>query len=324
MPIERVLARTIETLHESGFETSKPYVNERSSINVVARSGDTLILIKALNDVSELRGCCTLEIKRAGYALRATPLIVGEKDGPYNIDREVVYERQGVYIIHPDALREYFEGKKHYVYYKGGRFYVRIDGKKLRETREKIGLSLGDLANLVGVSRKAIYEYEKDEIDATIDVASKLYEVLSMYVGEEEALKAFKPVDILSDAAVTEIKKDEEWPITGKSRRWRLQEEVASKLLRLGFSVFRFKDAPFNLIAKKNGERGKVILILTIETLSSRFKEEIEVLRDVAEVAKVGGLVVTRKVLREEGVISTQDLEDITNPAELVETSMLC
>ncbi|MEM1872622.1 MAG: hypothetical protein QXJ00_05390, partial [Candidatus Nezhaarchaeales archaeon] len=81
---------------------------------------------------------------------------------------------------------------------------------------------------------------------------------------------------------------------------------------------------PFNLIAKKNGERGKVILILTIETLSSRFKEEIEVLRDVAEVAKVGGLVVTRKVLREEGVISTQDLEDITNPDELVETSMLC
>ncbi|MEM0232641.1 MAG: helix-turn-helix domain-containing protein [Candidatus Nezhaarchaeales archaeon] len=322
MPIERVLAKTIEALHESGFETSKPYANERSSINIVARSGDSLVLIKALNDVNELKGCCTLEIKRAGYALRATPLIVGEKEGAHDIDREVVYEKQGVYIVHPDALREHFEGKKHYVYYKGGRLYVRIDGKKLREKREKIGLSLGDLANLVGVSRKAIYEYEKDEIDATIDVASKLYEVLSMYVGEEEALKVFKPVDILSDVMVAEVKESERRPIISRSRRWRLQEEVASKLLRLGFSIFRFKDAPFNLIAKKNGERGKVILILTIETLSNRFREEIEVLRDVAEVAKVGGLIVTRKVLHEEGIISAQDLEGITNPDELVKTSM--
>ncbi|MEM0217239.1 MAG: helix-turn-helix domain-containing protein [Candidatus Nezhaarchaeales archaeon] len=322
MPIERVLSKTIEVLHESGFETSKPYINERSSINIVARSGDSLVLIKALNDVNELKGCCAVEIKRAGYALRATPLIVGEKEGAHDIDREVVYEKQGVYIVHPDALREHFEGKKHYVYYKGGRLYVRIDGKKLREKREKVGLSLGDLANLVGVSRKAIYEYEKDEIDATIDVASKLYEVLSMYVGEEEALKVFKPVDILSDVMVTEVKEIERRPAS-RSRRWRLQEEVASKLLRLGFSIFRFKDAPFNLIAKKNGERGKVILILTIETLSDRFKEEIEVLRDVAEVAKVGGLIVTRKVLREEGVISAQDLEVITSPDELVKTSML-
>lgn len=323
VPIERVLAKTIEALHESGFETSKPYANERSSINIVARSGDTLVLIKALNDLNELKSNCALEIKRAGYALRAAPIVIGEKEGPHEIDRETVYEKQGVYIIHPETLRDYFEGKRHYVYYKSGRFYVRVDGKKLRETREKIGLSLGDLANLVGVSRKAIYEYEKGEIDATVDVASKLYEVLSMYVGEEEALKAFKPVDILSDAIVTEVKEGEDKSMTNRGKRWRLQEEVASKLSRLGFSIFRFKDAPFNLIAKKNGEKGRTILILTIETLSSRFREEIEVLRDVAEVAKVGGLVVTRKVLREEGVISTQELDDITNPDELVETSLL-
>ena len=317
MPLESVIAKTVRSLYEGGFEISKPYTNERSSINIVARSGDKLILIKALTDANELRGYCVAEIKKASYALRGSPLVVSERDGPHEIDKEAAYEKQGLYIVHPEALRDYFKGEKHYVYYKGGRFYVKIDGRKLREIRERIGLSLGGLASLLGVSRKAVYEYEKGEMDATVDVASRLYEVLSRYVNEEEALQAFKPIDLLDKTLFTE--NEVGWRDEGGSRS-RLQEEVALKLSKLGFSIFKFKEAPFNIIAKRNGDR-KTLLILTLEVLSDKFKEELEVLRGVAEVAKVKRLVVTRKASREDGVISAKELDDMSSPEELIEVA---
>ncbi|MCS7140001.1 MAG: helix-turn-helix domain-containing protein [Candidatus Nezhaarchaeota archaeon] len=314
--IQSLLTKTVNTLHEKGFEVSKPYINERSSINIVARSNEKLLIVKALSNVNELKSYCITEIKKAGYALRGSPLVVSDKEIDEEIDKEVIYEKQGIYALHVDALRKYLEGKRWYVYCKGGRFYVKIDGERLRRLREKIGLSLGGLANLLGISRKAVYEYERDEMDATIDVAIKLYEILREFVNEDEALQAFKPIDIPIMMTSPDIRNHDE---RFKARRYRLQEEVASKLLKLGFSVLRFRGAPFNLIAK--GDNGKkTILILAIETLDERTREEAEVLRDVAEVAKVKGLIVTRKVSHEnEGVISSRKLESISNPDELIE-----
>ena len=316
VPLESVIAKIVELLYEKGLEMSRPYINERSSINIVARSGDKLLLIKALNHASELRSSCAAEIKKASYALRGSPLVVSERDGSHEIDKESVYEKQGLYIVHPEALRDYFEGRRQYVYHKGGRFYVKINGKKLREIRESIGLSLGGLASLLGVTRKAVYEYEKEEMDATIDVASKLYEILNRYVGEE-ALQAFKPIDILDKTLSIEDKGSRR----SEGSKSRLQEEVALKLSRLGFSIFQFREAPFNIIAKRNGERGRTLLILTLEAFSNKFREELEVLREVAEVARVKKLVVTRRASLEEGVISARELDDMSSPEELIEVA---
>lgn len=317
VPLESVIAKTMKSLYEGGFEISRPYTNERSSINIVARSRDKLVLIKALDDANELRSCYVAEIKKASYALRGSPLVISERDGSHEIDKEVAYEKQGLYVIHPEALKDYSEGRRQYVYYRCGKFYVKIDGKKLRELREQIGLSLGGLASLLGVTRKAVYEYEKGGMNATVNVASRLYDVLSRYVGEEEALQAFKPIDILDKTLFIEDK--ESWRSEGG--RSRLQEEVALKLSRLGFSIFKFKGAPFNIIAKRDGEGGRTLLILTLETLSDKFKEELEVLRGVAEVAKVKRLVVTRKASREDGVISTKELDGLSSPEELIEVA---
>ena len=325
MAVQELIVKTAETLHDKGFEVSKPYINEKSSINIVARSGEKLVLVKVLRDVGELKTCCALDMKKASYALKASPLIIGERDESKEIETEAVYEKHGIYVVHPDALKDYLNGRKQYVYYKGGRFYVKIDGRKLKEIREKIGLSLGGLANLLGVSRKAIYEYERDEMDATLDVADKLYEVLRRFVGEEEALQAFKPVDLLENAIIRQGIRDYEGDALTGAKKLRLQDEVALKLLKLGFSVFKLKDAPFNLIAKKDNDKKRVILILTIETLKGRLREEVEILKDVAEVAKVGGLVVTRKGAyeNEEGVITSKKLENIESPDELIEVTSL-
>ncbi|RLF12847.1 MAG: hypothetical protein DRJ68_00090 [Thermoprotei archaeon] len=323
MPLEKLLAEAIEALWEKGFEVSRPYMNERSSINVVARGGEKLILVRVLDDLCELKSTYALEMRKAGYALQASPLVVSEKEDAEEMEREAVYEKFGVYAVHPEALKSYLEGKPQYVYYKGGRFYVKIDGRKLRMIRERAGLSLGRLASLLKVSRKAVYEYERNGMDATIDIAMRLYEVLRNIVGEEEAMEPFKPIDIMpreySGENLVSEDRAETW-----SKRYRFQEEVALKLTRLGFSVFKFKEAPFNLIAKKKDGNGRsTLLILTIEALTKRAKEEVEILKEVAEVAKVGGLIITRRAIREEsdGIISTKKLEHIDSPEELIEVT---
>ncbi|MDI9619809.1 MAG: helix-turn-helix domain-containing protein [Candidatus Nezhaarchaeota archaeon] len=319
MLLETVIAKVRGALRDRGFEVSRPYVNERSSINIVARNDDRLILVKALKKMDELKTCCSMEIKKASYALKASPIVVSEGEEE-EIDEEAVYEKYGVYILHPNTLKSYLEDRKQYVYYKGGRFYARINGEKLREIRERVGLSLGGLAGMLGITRKAVYEYERNEMDAAIDVAAKLYDILKDLVGEGEAIQAFKPVDILGSTA--EFKAEEGVPTANiKFKGRKFQEEVTSKLLTLGFSVLKFREAPFNLIAKRNNDKRKTILILAVEALNCKTKEEAEFLRDAAELAEVKELVITRKEAREEGIISSKMLEGISSAEELIEVT---
>jgi putative transcriptional regulator len=49
-----------------------------------------------------------------------------------------------------------------------------IDGGKLRERREQAGMSLGALAEELGVARETVYRYERGEIEAPLRVAEKL------------------------------------------------------------------------------------------------------------------------------------------------------
>ncbi|HEX2021534.1 MAG TPA: helix-turn-helix domain-containing protein, partial [Candidatus Thermoplasmatota archaeon] len=85
-----------------------------------------------------------------------------------------VYARHGVRIITFDTLHDYLvEGVEPLIYAAPGGFYVNIDGARLRALREERGLSLGDLAQAAGVSRRAIGMYEEG-MGAMVDVAARL------------------------------------------------------------------------------------------------------------------------------------------------------
>ena len=61
-----------------------------------------------------------------------------------------------------------------YIYAQRGRYVVEIDGDKLREIREQNNMKTSDLAGLVGVSAKAIEQYEKNQTNVKLEVMEKM------------------------------------------------------------------------------------------------------------------------------------------------------
>ncbi|MEZ0318733.1 MAG: helix-turn-helix domain-containing protein [Pyrobaculum sp.] len=61
-----------------------------------------------------------------------------------------------------------------------------IDGEKLRKAREAAGMSLGALAEELGVSRETVYRYERGEVEAPLRVVQKLIKLFGEDVFEKK------------------------------------------------------------------------------------------------------------------------------------------
>ena len=85
--------------------------------------------------------------------------------------------RYGIFAVSVSTLYDAFvENNPPLVYASPGGLDVNINGQVLREQREKRNLSLGDLGNLLGVSRRAISKYESG-MGTTLDIALRIEEI---------------------------------------------------------------------------------------------------------------------------------------------------
>jgi len=300
---ESLLEESLKVLREVGFRVSTPSDSRKSSLDVVARKDGALLVAKAVEDIDRVSEGLSTELRKVASALSATPLFIASRKGGEAVEGGIAYEKMGVWAVAPTTLSEAARGEGPIVYSKLGRFYVKIHGGRLREARERKGLSLGDLARLVGVSRKAIYEYERGSMDAALEVAARMEEVL------ESGLAL--PVDIFTS------------PITPPpSARVEeaadpLEKEVMSKFKRLGFEAFHFRKAPFNIIARSRRNR---LLIRVAERFDRRAERGLKVVRSMADVSESLGLTIVKEEasVDEQGLLHYDEFKRVRSEPELV------
>ncbi len=300
---EALLSEVVRILRGGGFKVSRPSESRKASLDVVAKREDKLLVAKAVEDIDRVPESMGVELRKIASALSATPLFVGARKGDTEIEEGVVYERVGVKAVAPKTFDYVVKGEKLFVYSKVGRFYVKLDGEKLREVRIRRRLSLGDLARLVGVSRKAIYEYERGAMDATLEVAARIQEVLDCCLAT--------PIDLLAASEAEEGLQDtwvDERPLV---------KEVASKFRKLGFEAYPFRKAPFNLIAKSRRHK---LLIKVAERLDKRAERSLIVVRSMADVSDSLSLTIVKEEARvdEQGLLNYHEFKRVRSEPELV------
>jgi putative transcriptional regulator len=69
-----------------------------------------------------------------------------------------------------------------------GGYFVEIDGEAMKRRRQKLGLSVGEAAKLIGISRRTIYGYERGMAKASVTAAYNMMSTLGVPVA--------RPVDI--------------------------------------------------------------------------------------------------------------------------------
>jgi putative transcriptional regulator len=175
---ENRLAQMVSSvLIMAGFEVSERCSVRPRSFDLIAAKEDRGLIVKVVTHIDSVNEEMARDLDIIAAYLAMNPLIIGEHSRDSVLQRGAVYLRYGIYAIGVSTLYDYLvEHIPPLIYASPGGLYVNINGNALRELRERNQLSLGDLAHILGVSRRAISKYESG-MGTTLDVAIKLEEL---------------------------------------------------------------------------------------------------------------------------------------------------
>ncbi len=300
-----LLAQVRELLGRAGFYLSTDAALRPLSFDVVARRDGELLIFKVLINVDGLSESVAHELRLLSEFLDAAPIVVGERTSSRGLEDGAVYVRYGVPIITFDTLADYLvEGVEPLVYAAPGGFYVNVDGPRLRALREARGLSLGDLAQAAGVSRRAIGMYE-DGMSAMVEVAARLEEF-----HQESLARPDKPFEPRREESAL--------PPAAEIDPRTFEGAILRSMTDLGFRVAPTEKSPFAAITKE------VSVVLTgFARDTPDVEKRAAATANLCDVAETLGVffverTTTRVAIHGTPVVSRDELDRIRTPEDLV------
>jgi len=234
---DELLDRIRTTLAKSGFFVSDPHNIRSISFDIIARRDKQLLIIKALSNIDSLSSDDAEQLRTLASTLSASPMVIGLHSGSGKLEHGILYSRFGIPIISEATFHEHMlEGVPPFVYAAPGGLYVRLDGDTLKRLRQDRNISLGALADIAGVSRKAIQMYESG-MGAMIEIAARIEEFLN-----EPIVVPLDPFSYTAEVAKTLRSFDQ---FKGLNR------EVFEMLDTIGYSVVPTVRCPFDALAKE-------------------------------------------------------------------------
>jgi len=235
---EELIKNIRDVLGKSGFFLSDPHNIRSISFDFVARRDKQLLIIKALTNIDSLSGEDAEQLRVLSKALEGSPLVVGLHSGAGKLDDGILYSRFGIPIISEATFLEHMlEGVPPFVYAAPGGLYVRLDGDLIRQLRQERNISLGTLAEVAGVSRKAIQMYESG-MGEMIEIAARIEEFLN-----EPIVVPLNPFSYNVEIART-LRTFEDFK--------GLNRDVFEMLKELGYSVTPTIRCPFDALASED------------------------------------------------------------------------
>ena len=325
---EIIISECVNLLNNYNFTVSQSF--SRSCFDILARKKDLKFLIKVLKNIDSLSTEQSKELMKISAILDAIPLLIGVRTRNFPMENDVVYERHGIKAITYDTFKLYLEGSPPVVYARRGGFFVNIDGNALRSIREKLNISIGELAEYSNVSRKAIYKYEQNMANPSIEVALKIEQYLDVPL--------VKGIDLMPDElkernSVKLLQKEQEGESSTNidcENEFKLQ--VITMLNELGFNMIETKKAPFDAVAEKYEEHShnyeeefyntNTLLLTNIDEVETEeTRKKAMVLNQISNILNSYSLVILEKNtknMRHITTISLKELEKMDDAFDLL------
>ncbi|HTZ61996.1 MAG TPA: helix-turn-helix domain-containing protein [Thermoplasmata archaeon] len=304
---ERWIEHLQQMLERAGFYVADTHGVRPSSFDLAARRDSTLLLVKVLKNIDALDAEEAARLLELGRLFPALALVVGQTSGASELDPGVVYTRYGVPIISEETLQEYLEkAVPPFLYASPGGTFARVDGERLRILRQARGLSLGTLASVAGVSRRAIQLYEEGA-GAELGVIDRM----ESFFGEA----IVRPIEIFRGPAPRRAppkdgaSADDATPRRAPRARTgdALRDGVLDRLDDLGLEVVVTVRAPFDAFT-----RTPEILLASVGSLRAALHRA-EILHGLARVAEGHAMFVVRENVHRPSILGLP----ILNVAEL-------
>ena len=292
-------------LAKAGFDVSSALTIRGICFDVVAKLDSKVLIVKVLSNVDAFSKENAGEMKTLADALGATPLVVGERSSSGDLEPGIVYSRFNISIVSNETLADLLlEDSPPCIFAAPGGLYVKLDSELLKKTREGMGMSLGTMAEIAGVSRRTIQMYEAG-MGAMIDAALRIEESLGLPIIEPIDPFEFK------NAEREKEQREEHMPV---------DTFAINQLCNLGFSVKPVIRSPFEAVSSNS----KALMLTSYGPDDEHLAQRALVASDIARIVdRFSILIVERKHDRDNidatAVVSNEELKKIDAPEELTQ-----
>jgi putative transcriptional regulator len=298
------------TLREAGYVVSELCRSRPSCFDLVARKDESIIFIRVQPDIGSLSTNDSTELKAISESFSAPCLLIGEEAREKPLQDDTVYTRHDVLAITPRTFDNVvLHGIRPLIQANPGGYYVEIDGESLKRRRQELGLSAGEVAEMVSTSRRTIYGYERGMAKASVTGAYNLIWALGIPVAKSVNILE-KPENQRKSCVLTTAKL--------MLARNRILRKILRRCVR--YHITAVKRAPFDFVISVPEEKMRII-----GGIANR--KELELDRRVDEILSVSRVTQARPILITEGqqqpekdilCISSEDVSRIKNPEDLI------
>ena len=298
-----------DVLKEAGFNVSEKCCSRPSCFDFAARKNETLILVKVQLDIDNLSLGDSLELKAISECVSAASLLVGERAREKPLEDDTVYSRYEVSAVTPKTFESTIISKNYPLIHAGpGGYYVEIHSEAIKKRRQELGLSVGEMAEMVGISRRTLYGYERGMAKASVTAAYNLIYTLGFPVAKPINLfeRSRKQRKCFLAAAKFAIAKS------------KLVQKIFRKFTRCHITTV--KKAPFDFVITVPEEKMRIIGGVA-NNKEQELNKRVDEILSVSRVVRAHPILITeeRKPSKKDILcICKEELSKIKSPEDLI------
>lgn len=263
----------------------------------IAAKREMLLLIKAMINIDGLNEQQALSLRSISYFLSASPTVVSVKNNREFLNDNMIYSRFQLPVTTPQMFDKILEEEASFVTSSKGKHAVAINTEQLKNKRKEMEFTLEQLSEIIGISKKALYEIENKRVNPSLETVKKLETILKV-----KLTQLYKPKETVEP---TYLKPKNEF-----------QDKVSREFHRIGIDNSPVHHAPFDIIGRE-----KFSLITNLSNNVKNMKKDAQKVKIISSIVSSKCLFVSEKINEKEvegiPVVLESELPEIETSKEL-------
>ncbi len=260
-----LVTKIVNTLQKNDYEVFLT----QGSFDIAARR-ENLLLIKTLLNADALTSDQALSLRAISHFVSAHPFVVSLKNNREFLDNEIIYSRFDLPVLTPDFFEDVIIDETEVIHSAKGRHTIDVNSFALREKREELGMTLSQLAESVGITKKALYEIENKRVNPTEETVKRLESFLK--------IKLRIPYEMKYVDSVYLQPRDE------------FQKRVSKEFSRIGIDNSSVYSSPFEIVGKGNSS-----LITNLSDTHKEIANKVDVVKNISKIFNAKAFFVVKK-----------------------------
>ncbi|MCJ7762464.1 helix-turn-helix domain-containing protein [Candidatus Bathyarchaeota archaeon] len=296
-------------LKEADFQVSNLCCSRPSCFDFAARKNNTALLIKIHSDIDTFSHQDATELKIIADHVSTASLLISQKTHDKPLADDTVYSRHAIFVVTEKTIKSMALQTANPIVYAGpGGYFVEINGALVEKRRKELGLSIGKLADMICVSRRTLYGYERGMAKASVASAYNLAKTLGIPVAK--SINIFEKTRKQSYCLLTKATR----AIAGQALFFKVFRKFAF------CNISPVHKAPFDFIMNIPNEKHAIIGSIATNT-EKHLNKRVEETLNICQVINAHPVLITenpRSFSEDINCVCMDELHAMRTPKELI------